>query len=83
MFGLSKLQGRPIHPDLPHMHDWPHTISTVCALRQKYDSFQELLEVPPEEIWDFSFEIDKWIERLYPNSKKRTSLDIPVAEVDD
>lgn len=82
MFGLSKLQGRPIHPDLPHVFDWPHTIVTVCALRQKYDSFLELTEVPPEEWWDHADYIEKHIEKLYPGSKKKTHLDIQLADVD-
>jgi hypothetical protein len=48
----------------------------------RYDSYQELIEVPPEEHWDFPKLIERHIERLYPSVKK-TSADVSVDEVEE
>jgi hypothetical protein len=82
MWGLSKANGRAVHPDLETMWDWPHTITTACALRQKYDSFLELPEMPPVEWWDYPDYIDRHVEKLYPSSKK-SHYEVPLDDVDD
>jgi len=82
MWGLTKLHGRPIHPELQDMYDWPHTITAICAIRQKYDGFQELPEVPPVEHWDFPAIIDRHIEKIYPSSRKK-NYEVDVTDVDD
>jgi hypothetical protein len=83
VWGFAKLTGRPIHPSLKEVYDWPHTITTVCALRQKYDGFLELSEPPPIEWWDFPRYIQLHLEKLYPNMKeKKQHLEIDLDDVE-
>lgn len=81
MWTIAKHTGRPLHPDLGDAWDWPHTITNVVALRQRYDSYQEMSEPPPEEWWDFPHLIRQHIDKLYPSHKK-TTTDVEVTEVE-
>lgn len=75
--------GQPLHPILRDEPEWPNTITHIIALRMRYDSYQELIEVPPEEHWDFPSIIRSHIDRLYPNMKQKTSTEYSVDEVED
>ncbi len=84
MWSLAKNTGRHIHQTLPvNLWEWPNTVTLAIALRQKYDSFQELTEVPPEEHWDFPYLIKRWIERLYPHTKNKSGADIDIGDVEN
>jgi len=76
-----KQTGRPLHADLVDVWDWPNTITYLVALRMKYDSFQEMSEVPPEEHWDYPALIRRHVETLYPGLKK-TSVEISADDVE-
>lgn len=65
---IAQKTGRPLHSDLTAAYDWPNTITLAVALRLRYDSYLELPEVPPEEIWDYPRLMRQWINRLYPQS---------------
>ena len=82
LWGIIKKTGRSLHPDLEDVWNWPNTISYLIALRTKYDSFLELSEVPPEEHWDYPYLINRWIERLYPNSKNKSSAEVDISEIE-
>lgn len=82
MWAIAKATGRPLHPELGNdVWDWPHTITQVVALRQRYDSLQEMAEPPPEEWWDFPHLIRQHIEKLYPSSKK-TAAEVDVTDIE-
>jgi len=49
----------------------------------RYDSYLEMIEVPPEEHWDFPRLIRQHVERIYPSVKNKTSADISVDDVED
>lgn len=74
MWSLVKNTGNAIHKGLPvNIWEWPNTVTFAIALRQKYDSFLELPEVPPEEHWDFPDLITRHIEKIYPHMKKSSA----------
>lgn len=81
MWNIAKSTGRPLHPSLPDVWNWPYTITQAVHLRQRYDSYLELTEAVPEEHWDYPHLVRRHIERIYP-SKKKTSGEIDVAEVE-
>lgn len=83
MWNIAKTTGRPLHPSLPDMWDWPHTIANVVMLRQKYDSFGELSEPVPEEIWDFPHLVRRHVEKLYPSkNNKKTFAEVDMNEIE-
>jgi len=61
----------------------PNTISMLIKLRMRYDSYQELPEMPPEEWWDYPQYINAHIEKLYPSIKKNNSVEVEVEEIED
>jgi hypothetical protein len=50
-------------------------------MRQRYDSYLELSEPVPEELWDHPHLVRRHIERLYP-SKNKTHADIDVGDIE-
>lgn len=83
MWSLAKQTNGKMHHNLPmNLWEWPNTVTLAIALRQKYDTFQELTEVPPEEYWDFPFLIRRWIERIYPHMKNKSGADINPDDVE-
>jgi len=82
MWGVAKSTGRPLHPDFSDVWDWPHTLSYVVSLRQRYDSYLELIEPLPEEHWDYPHLVRQHIERIYPNSKNKRSGGDEVVEIE-
>lgn len=83
MWSIIKASGRPLHPNLGEFWEWPHTITTIVALRMRYDSYQELTEPPPQEHWDHPDIIRSHIEKLYPSAKKgSTSVEIDMSDVE-
>ena len=78
MWSIAKSTGRPIHPQLPDMHEWPHTITACVTLRARYDSYQEFSEPIPQEYWDFPHLVRQHIEKLYPSSAKKSSHEVDV-----
>lgn len=81
MWNIAKSTGRPLHPSLGDMWEWPHTITYVVALRQRYDSYLELSEPIPEEWWDYPHKVRMHVEKLYP-SKKKTSAEFELSELE-
>jgi hypothetical protein len=73
LWSIVKTSGRPLHTSLTNVWDWPNTITTLIALRQRYDSFSELSEMPPEEWWDYPHLIRQHIEKLYPGLNKSSA----------
>lgn len=67
---MTKTTGVPIHPSLHHPINWPYTVAYAVALRQQYDSYQELPEPVPEEHWDHPHLVRAHIQKLYPSPKK-------------
>lgn len=55
----------------------------LIKLRMRYDSYQELPEMPPEEWWDYPQYINAHIEKLYPSIKKNNSVEVEVEEIED
>jgi hypothetical protein len=58
------------------MQEWPHTVTTIVALRQRYDSFSEFSEPLPQEHWDYPHLVRAHIERMYPSASKKTSHEV-------
>jgi hypothetical protein len=83
LWSIVKTTGRPLHESLTEVWNWPNTITLFVALRQKYDSFMELSEVPPEEHWDYPRLIRQHIEKLYPGMRDKSTTDINLEEVED
>jgi len=81
LWSIVKATGRPLHPTLTDVWNWPNTITFFIALRQRYDSFAELSEPLPQEHWDFPHLIKRHIERLYPGANK-SSADVEVSEIE-
>lgn len=81
MWNIAKSTGRPLHPSLPDVWEWPHTITYVVSLRQRYDSYLELSEPIPVEWWDYPGKVRMHIEKLYP-SKKKTTHDIDFSSME-
>jgi hypothetical protein len=83
MWSIARSTGRPLHPDLVNMQEWPHTITTITALRQRYDSYAEFSEPLPQEHWDYPHLVRAHIDRMYPSSKKRTTHDVQLSMVEE
>jgi hypothetical protein len=81
MWNIAKSTGRPLHPSLPDVWDWPYTVAHAVMIRQRYDSYLELPESLPEEHWDFPYLVRRHIERVYPSSKK-TQAEVDVSDIE-
>jgi hypothetical protein len=65
------------------MQEWPHTITSIVALRQRYDTYAEFTEPLPQEHWDYPHLVRAHIERMYPSRGGSTSHDINPDMVED
>jgi len=84
MWSIAKSTGRPLHSDFQDVYEWPHTLTYTVALRQRYDSYLELIEPLPEEFWDYPHLVRDHIERIYPSSKKgRSSAEVDAGDVEE
>lgn len=62
----------------------PSTISYLISLRIRYDGYGELLEVPPEEHWDYPHLIRKHMEQLYPTlNKNKSNISVDEDEIEE
>lgn len=82
LWSIVKNTSRPLHSDLTDIWDWPNTVTYLVALRQRYDSYLELSEVPPEEHWDFPRLIQLHIEKLYPSMKNKSSAEVDITDIE-
>lgn len=80
---IAKKTGRPLHPDLEAVYDWPNTITYIVGVRMRYDSYLELMEVPREEIWDYPHLIREHIDKLYPKPKNSSTIQVDAEDIDD
>jgi len=82
MWNIAKTTGRPLHEDLLSVWDWPHTITYAVMLRQRYDSYLELIEPVPEEYWDYPQFVRAHVDKLYPSLSSNKSSTGTTATVD-
>jgi len=83
LWGIARNTGRPLWTDLEYASEWPHTLTHVVSLRQKYDSFLELSEPVPEEWWDIPHLVRRHIEKLYPSKKGSSVAEVNVSDIED
>jgi hypothetical protein len=65
------------------MQEWPHTITTITALRQRYDSYSEFTEPLPQEHWDYPHLVRAHIDRMYPTRAGRSTHEIDSDSIEE